>query len=59
MTRTVYGSATPREVYALACTCGRLPEIKRLCEAFRGEMLTSLSGGIEELEDVKSLFSAR
>lgn len=55
MTRTVYGSATPREVYALACTCGRLPEIKRLCKAFRSEMLTSLADGIDELEDVKEL----
>lgn len=53
MTRTVYGSATPREVYALACTCSRLPEIKGLCEAFCGEMLTGLAGEIDELEDVK------
>ena len=30
-------------------------EIKRLCEAFRGEMLTSLADGIDELEDVKEL----
>lgn len=53
MTRTVYGSATPREVYALACTCSRLPEIKGLCGAFCGEMLTGLAGEIDELEDVK------
>ena len=27
MTRTVYGSATPKEIYALAQTCDRLPQL--------------------------------
>ncbi len=55
MTRTVYGSATPREVYALACTCEKLPDIKHLCAAFSGEMLAGLARDIDELEDVKTL----
>lgn len=55
MTRTVYGSATPREVYALACTCEKLPDIKRLCAAFSGEMLAGLARDIDELDDVKTL----
>lgn len=30
MTRTVYGSATPKEIYALASTCTQLPLIREL-----------------------------
>ena len=33
MTRTVYGSATPKEIYTLAQTCARLPGLRRLAEA--------------------------
>ena len=33
MTRTVYGSATPKEIYTLAQTCDRLPGLRRQAEA--------------------------
>ncbi len=33
MTRTVYGSATPKEIYALAQTCERLPGLRQQAEA--------------------------
>ena len=29
MTRTVYGSATPKEIYTLAQTCDRLPGLRK------------------------------
>src|SRR5699024_10619145 len=32
MSRIVYGSATPREVYSLASTCSHLPQILKLLE---------------------------
>ena len=44
MTRTVYGSATPREMYALACTCPQL---------------AALADRIDPLEDIRDkIFSA-
>lgn len=33
MTRTVYGSATPKEIYAMAQTCDRLPSLKQQAES--------------------------
>ena len=32
MTRTVYGSATPKEIYTLAQTCDRLPGLRKQAE---------------------------
>ena len=33
MTRTVYGSATPKEIYAMAQTCERLPGLRQQAES--------------------------
>mgnify|MGYP000282037463 CR=1 FL=1 len=33
MTRTVYGSATPKEIYAMAQTCERLPSLRQQAES--------------------------
>ena len=52
-TRILYGSATPREVYALADTCTRLPEVKRLATECEAPMLVELAGQIDVLEDIK------
>lgn len=53
MTRTVYGSATPREVAALAATCTRLPVLRRQLAPFASEELHTLREGIDPLEDVR------
>ena len=45
-TRILYGSATPREVYALADTCARLPEVKRLAGDCAAPLLTELADRI-------------
>lgn len=52
MTRTVYGSATPKEVFALAQTCDHLPRLKELAEQAGCEELTELAQEIDVLEDV-------
>ena len=52
MTRTVYGSATPKEVYALAATCSQLPELRRLTEDFDCPQLKALAVQIDPLTDI-------
>ena len=54
MTRTVYGSATPKEIYTLAQTCDRLPELKRLAADCSCSELTTLAGEIDPLEEIKA-----
>ena len=59
MTRTVYGSATPKEIYALASTCGQLPQIKELAEGCNCTELTALAQSMDPLEDIRDrIFSA-
>ena len=52
MTRTVYGSATPKEVYALAATCGRLPGLKQQAAGFGCPQLAQLAQQIDPLTDI-------
>ena len=33
MTRAVYGSATPKEIYTMAQTCERLPDLRAQAES--------------------------
>ena len=54
MSRTVYGSATPREIYSLACTCEQFPTLKELAEQLACPELTELAGKIDPLEDIKT-----
>ena len=51
MTRTVYGSATPKEVYALAATCAQLPRLRQLTEGFDCPQLKALAVQIDPLTD--------
>lgn len=55
LTRTVYGSASPRELYSLAATCERLPQIKRLAAHFQSAELQTVLAELDELHDVKEL----
>lgn len=52
-TRILYGSATPREVYALADTCAQLPTVKELAKKCGAPLLTQLADGIDPLEDLR------
>ena len=53
MTRTVYGSATPKEVFALAQTCDHLPRLKELAMQPACEELHALAQDIDLLDDVR------
>ena len=53
MTRTVYGSATPKEIYTMAQTFDRLPALKNLAEGCGCQELASLAAEIDPLEDLK------
>lgn len=53
MTRTVYGSATPKEVFALAQTCDHLPRLKELAMQPECEELRALAQEIDLLDDVR------
>ena len=58
MTRTVYGSASPREIYALAATCEQLPRLKALARPFGSAEITALLADIDGLSDIKELIFA-
>ena len=53
MTRVVYGSANPREIYALAATCEKLPHLRALLTGFQSAELAALRAETDELADVK------
>ncbi len=54
MTRAVYGSATPKEIYAMAQTCDRLPGLKQQAEGCNCPELTELADQIDPLDDIKT-----
>ncbi|MGN1422858.1 MAG: DNA mismatch repair protein MutS [Oscillospiraceae bacterium] len=55
MTRVMYKSANPRDIYSLGQTCGKLPELKRRLSVLNSRLMTELNAKISELEDVASL----
>lgn len=55
MTRVMYKSASPRDIYSLGQTCARLPGLKRCISAVKSPLLEKLNSGIDELNDVSSL----
>lgn len=58
MTRTVYGSATPRELAALASTCEQLPVLDAKLAGYQCDELQELRAGIDPLEDVYTLIKS-
>ncbi|MGN0707156.1 MAG: DNA mismatch repair protein MutS [Faecalibacterium sp.] len=54
MTRTVYGSATPKEIYTLAQTCDHLPVLRQKVDESGCRELAELGVQIDLLEDIKS-----
>ncbi len=55
MTRVVYKSASPRDIYSLGQTCARLPELKRALSKMNARLLATLNSRISALEDVAGL----
>ena len=58
LTRIVYGSATPREVQALAASCRLLPELMGLVQAFSSKEMRDILAGLDPLADVCALVEA-
>ncbi len=55
MTRVMYKSASPRDIYSLGQTCARLPGLKQCVSKVKSPLLDKLNSEIDELNDVFSL----
>ncbi len=55
MTRVMYKSASPKDIYALGQTCKRLPQLKKCLNEVQSPLLVSLNAAIDELADVALL----
>lgn len=55
MSRVMYKSASPRDIYALGQTCMRLPLLKRELSGLKSRLLTELNGNISELSEIAQL----
>lgn len=55
MSRIMYRSATPRDVYALGQTCARLPLLKKELSVLNSKLLRELNGSISELSEISQL----
>lgn len=55
MTRVMYKSASPRDIYSLGQTCARLPGLKQCVSKVKSQLLDKLNSEIDELNDVSSL----
>ena len=53
LTRSVYGTASPRDVYALAQTCCQLPTIKEQTGRLACPALSDLADRMDPLEDIR------
>ena len=55
MTRIMYKSASPKDIYALGQTCARLPGLKQCISRVDSALFRKLNSEIDELNDVSSL----
>ena len=55
MTRVMYKSASPKDIYSLGQTCMKLPGLKQCLSKVDCSLLNQLNGGIDELNDISSL----
>ena len=58
MTRIIYGSATPKEVLALAATCQVLPQLRALTERCRSDELVRIHEQMDPLSDIAAKVQA-
>lgn len=57
ITRVVYKAASPRDVMALGCTCGKIPELKEVLSRSGARLISRLNSEIDELSDIAALVS--
>lgn len=55
MSRVMYKSASPRDIYALGQTCMRLPQLKKELSGMRSRLLSELNENIDGLEEIAQL----
>lgn len=55
MSRVMYRSASPRDIYALGQTFSRIPALKQTLADLKTRLLTELNGSVYELTDVSQL----
>lgn len=55
MSRVMYKSASPRDIYALGQTCMRLPLLKKEISVLKSKLLIELNGSIDELAEIAQL----
>lgn len=55
MTRVVYKTASPRDIYVLGQTCARIPDLKDVLMDMRSQMLWKLNTQIDALGDIAGL----
>ena len=55
MSRVMYKSASPRDIYALGQTCMRLPLLKKELSGLKSKLLVELDGSINELAEIARL----
>ncbi len=55
LARVVYGTATARDLRAIAETCNRLPLVKSALSSAKTKLLTSLCNNLDTLEDIAGL----
>ena len=57
MSRVMYRSASPRDIYALGQTFSRIPELKQNLGDLKSHLLTELNSSVHELSDVSQLIA--
>lgn len=55
MSRIAYKLASPRDVYSLGKTCGKLPRVKEALGAFGSALIKKLAGNISTHEEITAL----
>ena len=55
MSRIVYKVASPRDIYALGKTCGKLPRLKQAMKSFNAPILKRLAGAVDDFEKITAL----
>ena len=55
MSRIAYKLASPRDVYSLGKTCGKLPRVKEALGVFGSALIKKLSGNISTHEEITAL----
>ncbi len=58
LARVVYGTASARDLRAIAATCGRLPYIHSVLSGAKSKLLKGLYAGLDTMEDICALIDA-